>query len=133
MITVVNVFAAAEGKILLVRKGACWILPGGKVEPGESYEQALHREQREELPNSTMQVEEYLGTVTGRTPLSSRFAEVHVYRGSVVGDVTPGAEIAESGWFTLWESFLLPLSVLTRAILAQYHDHVTSTFPRHDS
>lgn len=46
---------ADSGRILLTRrlKGDrfehCWEFPGGKLEPGEIAEQALHRELREEL------------------------------------------------------------------------------------
>ncbi len=43
----------AHGRLLLVRRGrephrGCWSLPGGRVEPGESPEQAIEREVREE-------------------------------------------------------------------------------------
>jgi len=44
-----------EGKILATQRGAamdlpgCWEFPGGKVEPGESPENCLFREIREEL------------------------------------------------------------------------------------
>lgn len=42
-----------DGKYLLLketlRKGDIWDLPGGKIEYGESPEEALHREVREEL------------------------------------------------------------------------------------
>lgn len=44
-----------EGKILLARRGpqsklaGFWEFPGGKVEPGESYQECLERELKEEL------------------------------------------------------------------------------------
>lgn len=55
-----------ERKILLVRRGpgqsgaGFWEFPGGKVEPGESSEQALHREIQEEL-NIDIKVGAFIG------------------------------------------------------------------------
>lgn len=55
-----------DGKVLIVRRGpgssgaGFWEFPGGKVEPGESPEQALQREILEEI-GIRIKVEEYLG------------------------------------------------------------------------
>lgn len=43
-----------DGRILLIRRlrppeAGCWSLPGGKIDPGEPYEDAIHREVAEEL------------------------------------------------------------------------------------
>lgn len=52
---VVGVIRDAEGRILLTQRqqhqdfAQCWEFPGGKIEPGETAEQALRRELREEV------------------------------------------------------------------------------------
>lgn len=56
MRTIVNGLLLADGKVLLARRSlqrkaypGLWSFPGGHVEPGETLEQALVRELREEL------------------------------------------------------------------------------------
>lgn len=52
-----------------------WELPGGKVDPGESDLQALHREIREELGVSIMVGDKVIGPLPdGRFPLGERYA-----------------------------------------------------------
>lgn len=57
----------ADGKIFTAQRGygefeGKWEFPGGKLEPGESPEEALVREIREEL-GADIEVEKHLGTV----------------------------------------------------------------------
>jgi 8-oxo-dGTP diphosphatase len=55
MVKVVAGVIEKEGKVLIVRRGVHdklalrWEFPGGKIEPGETPEEALRRELREEL------------------------------------------------------------------------------------
>lgn len=66
----VKVVAAAiyeEGKVLAAQRGygefkGGWEFPGGKMEPGETPEQAIVREIQEELA-ATIEVKEKIGTV----------------------------------------------------------------------
>ena len=73
-----NVVAAVvevEGKVLCMQRGVTrfaytshmWEFPGGKIEPGETPEKALHRELLEEM-DLDVQVHELLATVTHDYP-----------------------------------------------------------------
>ena len=66
MIDVVAGIIWKNNKFLIAKRNAkkdqgnLWEFPGGKVEKGESYENALVREIKEEL-NADIQVKEYIG------------------------------------------------------------------------
>ena len=73
-----NVVAAVievDGKVLCMRRGVTryaytshlWEFPGGKIEHGETPEQALHRELLEEM-DFDVEVREHLATVTHDYP-----------------------------------------------------------------
>lgn len=69
MISVVCAVLWQHGKVLLAQRGpnmsqaGCWELPGGKLEAGESAEQALRRELREEL-NLEVEIGNFLAETT---------------------------------------------------------------------
>ena len=65
-----------------------WELPGGKVEPGETDEDAAHREIDEELGVAITLERLVDGPVMGAWPLGDRHRMV-VFVGRVIGDVEP--------------------------------------------
>ncbi|MFE7225873.1 NUDIX domain-containing protein [Nocardioides sp. NPDC057577] len=101
------VFRDGEGRMLTVRKNgtASFMLPGGKLEPGESAAQAAVREVAEEL-GVRLRVEDL--TLLGEFEAAAANEPGHLVRSTVftwTGEVTPdaAAEIAELRWATLAE------------------------------
>lgn len=99
------------GRLLLVRRGrepsaGLWSIPGGKVEPGESLEQAVRREVREETRLDVV-VGRYVGSVERPTGDGGVFV-IHDYRASLAAGVdpaaaAPGDDAADLGWYTAEE------------------------------
>jgi len=115
---VAGLITRADGHLLLVRKfgTALYMQPGGKREAGESDAAALRREVAEELsctvdPDSIV----FLAHLEGPAALEpGETVRAALYRASIVGEVTPAAEIAEAIWVHPSGAALLPLAPLTR-------------------
>jgi 8-oxo-dGTP diphosphatase len=79
------------------------ILPGGRVEPGESDAACLAREIREELGAVVLNCLDYLGTYEDRAffddPTIVKTLRLVLYRGALEGEPTPSSEIIELVWF----------------------------------
>lgn len=104
----------AEGRVLLVERGrdpqrGRWSAPGGRVEPGESLEEAAVRETLEETGLRVV-VERELWTV--RVPAGDeREYEVHGFAASVVGGLlAAGDDAAAVRWVASDELHELPLT-----------------------
>jgi ADP-ribose pyrophosphatase YjhB (NUDIX family) len=93
-----------NGKVLVSRNHGKehFIQPGGKIEPGESPEDALIRELREEQQAQiTVNDLEYVGTyraIAAGREAEELTIELIAYLVSYDGDLKPSAEIAENRW-----------------------------------
>jgi mutator protein MutT len=104
MIAIVVTAAVVEedGRLLVTRrqKGThlegYWEFPGGKCDPGETYERCLARELREELAVSAIIGDEILTTTHAYT---DRQVELHFFKCRLLG--TPAPQIGQDmRWVT---------------------------------
>lgn len=100
----VGLITIRGGRILLCRKKkatALLILPGGKIERGESNLACLNRELGEELGDVAVAVPEFIGTYRDRAAggLGLRTVQIELYRGDLTGTPKPSSEIGELVWF----------------------------------
>lgn len=103
-----------RNKLLLVRKRVpdFWDIPGGRIEFGESIEEALIRELREELPNVTdISIGELIGVRKKELPLADGnelFLTYFRIHGSLPEKIVLSEEHTESKWFDKSEIDALP-------------------------
>ena len=79
------------------------ILPGGRVEPGESELECLNRELREELGDVAVDEPAFIGRYAdiahADDPLIVKTLELSLYAGNLRGEPLPLSEIVELVWF----------------------------------
>jgi 8-oxo-dGTP diphosphatase len=102
----VGVLILRRDRFLLCRKNrdtSKLILPGGRIEAGESDMECLARELREELGEVSLRNAEYVGTYDDRAamddPTVVKTLRIVLYRGDLVGTPTPASEITDVVWF----------------------------------
>lgn len=110
-IPVIATVIRRDGRFLVGRRpeqkrhGGLWEFPGGKVDPGESWLEAAHRELGEELGMTALALGETLLTVADEgSPYVIVFVDVES-----AGTPVP-TEHTAVGWFTPQELAALPLA-----------------------
>jgi predicted NUDIX family NTP pyrophosphohydrolase len=118
MLVTASLAAIDSGDIFLVQnEEGFWTLPGGKKELGETERLALTRELSQELARANCTIGSFWNKVESVTPTSKQAVEVHVFLGSISGDVSPTAEVKASGWFSPQQLEQFKISPPTREIL----------------
>jgi len=91
------------GRVLLCRKKhttSLLILPGGSLEPGETAEQCVRRECREELGEVDVSNLHYLGNYESPAAgENGKTVKIELYSGELKGTPSPHSEIQDLVWF----------------------------------
>lgn len=102
----VGLLTVREKRILLCRKKhgtKLLIVPGGCYEAGESAEECLDREIREELGEVRTGPLEYIGTYFDQAAIADhkppKTVSVELYLGDLIGEPSANSEIKELVWF----------------------------------
>ncbi|MBN1293144.1 MAG: NUDIX domain-containing protein [Candidatus Latescibacteria bacterium] len=102
----IGLLVIKDGKFLMCRKDnftSMLILPGGKIEKGETHLECLERELREELGEVTAinlkPVGVYHDLAHSDDPGIIKTLEIQVYQGDLSGDPRPCSEIVKLVWF----------------------------------
>jgi 8-oxo-dGTP diphosphatase len=98
-----GLFYVEDGRVLLCRKKhttSLLILPGGKLEPGETAQECLRRECREELGEvevlNLRYIDHYESPAAGQVDTT---VKIELYSGDLAGVPVAQAEIQELVWF----------------------------------
>lgn len=120
-IKVVDIIVERRGKILLIKRGDFWLLPGGELEPGEDELECLDKVVQHEMKDQVSSIFHKLdNTIKGSSPVRDGDVEVSIY----VGDI--GKKMSEvidcnAHWFSRESIATIRLSNITKSVLDYYY------------
>ena len=115
-----------SGRILIVKTTkwrGTWGVPGGKVEWGETLEDALIREFKEEVGLDLMKVRFALlqeAVIDPQFCQEAHFIMINYYAFSQSETITPNEEIEEWAWVNHQEALKYPLNSYTQILVQDY-------------
>ena len=116
LVSVAALVTNDEGKILLVNSPwRGWEYPGGLIEPGETFQEALHREIREEA-GVEVEITGFVGICKN---LERNIVNIDFTARYLSGELTPSEESTEVIWATPEEAMDLITFPLTKTRLTQ--------------
>lgn len=120
-IKVVDIIVERRSKILLIKRGDFWILPGGEVEPGEDEMQCLEEVVSREIKDQVSTVFRKLEkTIKGSSPVRDGDVEVSIYVGDIGSKKMSDVTDCNAHWFSRESLPSIRLSNITKDVLEYY-------------
>lgn len=126
LLTVGALVESPQNNILIVQTtkwNGTWGVPGGKVDWGETMENALKREFQEEVGLILTNIRFALlqeAVLDPQFHQPAHFALVNFFASSNSEEITPNEEIVTWAWVTPQKAFEYPLNSYTKILIEQY-------------
>ena len=120
-IKVVDIIVERRSKILLIKRGDFWILPGGEIEPGEDemhcLDEVVSREIKDQVSTVFRKLEK---TIKGSSPVRDGDVEVSIYVGDIGSKKMSDVTDCNAHWFSRESLPSIRLSNITKDVLEYY-------------